>query len=93
MNNKYEKLFNFLGCWFPDMDLEGLTEKDIVKNYKQIIDKRNLSVVIAQAEEVKNKIEDYWEVIREETNVYFEDHNEALLWLDSIINLLKENDS
>ena len=90
MDNSYEKLFNFLGSWFPDMDFEGLTDEDVVKEYKKTVSQAELDSVITEAKEVSKKIEKYWKTISKETNLYFNDQGEALVWLNSIIKLLEE---
>ena len=91
MGDNYEKLFNFLGSWFPDMDFEGLTDEEVVKEYKKTIGSIELNDVITEGQDVGKKIDDYWKIISKETNLYFNDPNEALLWLKSIIKLLKKD--
>ena len=93
MNNKYETFFNFLGSRFPDMDFEGMSDEDVVKKYKQTINAAELCIVVAEAQEVRQRVEQYWKVIIKETNLYFKNYSEASLWLDSIISLLKKKDS
>lgn len=89
MRKNYEELFNFLGAWFPDIDFEGLTEKDVVAEYRKTITKRELQTVISQAKEVRNRIENYWRFLSQYTNVYFKNSEAALNWLNSIIELLE----
>ncbi len=85
----YERLFNFLGSWFPDMDLEGVTEEDIVMEYKKTVPSSEIQKMIVEAEEVLDEIEDYWKKIEYETNLYFETPEQAATWLKKIIDLLK----
>lgn len=90
MHENYKELFNFLGAWFPDMDFEDLTEKDIVKEYKRTVSQEELNTVVSQAEEVRDKIGDDWKFLSEYTNVYFEDSRAAISWINLIISLLKK---
>jgi hypothetical protein len=87
---EYEILFNFLGGWFPDMDFDNLTEEDIVKEYKSVVDEKRVKALIQEAEEVKTRITDYWKKISIDTNIYLENEREALKWLDNIVKLLKK---
>jgi hypothetical protein len=87
--NNYDHLFNFLGSCFPDMDFEGLTDADVVKEYKKTVSQAELYSVITEAKEVSKKIENYWKIISKEANLYFKDQQEALAWLNSIIKLLE----
>lgn len=87
---KYGLLFNFLGSWFPDMDFENLTEEDVVKEYKTVVDEKRVNVLISEAEEVKKQISDYWRKISIDTNIYLENEQEALKWLNKLIELLKK---
>ena len=88
--NRYEETFNFLGSWFPDMDYDDLTEERVVSNFKKTIDKDHLNKVILEIKEIQDDINDYWEKIVQETNLYFEDANQVKQWLDLIISYLKE---
>jgi len=90
-NTKYERLFNFLGSWFPDMDLEGISEKDIVEEYKKSVSKGEIQAMIFEAKGVLNEIEKYWRKMEHETNLYFENPDEAFLWLKLIVKLLEKN--
>ncbi len=88
LENKYEAAFNFLGAWFPDMDYDGLTEEEIVSDFKKTVDKDQLAEIILEIKEIQNDINVYWEKIVQETNLYFENANEVKQWLDLIINYL-----
>ena len=90
MCNDYKELFNFLGSWFPDIDFEGLTYSEVVKEYKKTVNEEALRKVVFQAKELRGRIESYWRFLSRYTNVYFKDSEAALRWLNSIIGFLEE---
>jgi hypothetical protein len=88
-NTNYERLFNFLGSWFPDMELEGETEESITREYKESVSSEEVQAMIFEAEAVLNEIEKHWKRIEHETNLYFEGSRQAYIWLKRIVEYLK----
>jgi hypothetical protein len=72
------------------MDFEGLTDADVVKEYKKTVSQAELDSVITEAKAVAKKIVNYWKIISKETNLYFKDSQEAFLWLKSLVKLLEK---
>ncbi len=87
---KYKVLFNFLVCWFPEMYFDNLTEKDVVEEYKLVSSKQRIIDLIKEAEEVRNNIGVHWKDVSNATNIYLKNEQEALEWLNKVIELLKK---
>ncbi len=92
---KYGELFNFLGAYFIEMSYDDtLTEEDIVKeyvnDYKKCGDLEGLQRVIEEAEEVRDQISKYWKKIEDATEIRMKNEQEALEWMNKIIELLKK---
>jgi len=92
-NDKYPRLFQFLVGYFSDYDFEDLTDEQIVLNYindcnKSEISKKDLEAVKKDIDDLIIKIDDYWEVLSIESNIYFKNSEEALNWINRIKNLL-----
>ena len=88
--NKYSKLFNFLGAWFPDMDIEDITEEEVVEKYKKTIEQDELKSIILDIQNIKIEIDNYWEQVMKETNLFFKNSNEVSEWLDLINQYLEK---
>ncbi|AYZ37023.1 hypothetical protein EGY07_16395 [Chryseobacterium indologenes] len=87
--NQFPNLYQFLGGYFPDADFDNLTDEDVVKNYVDDCKKSKSS--IKSLEETKeelllliNKIDIYLQDVENESNRYFENSQDALVWLNMI---------
>ncbi len=89
-DEKYWSLFQFFTGWFPEMYFDNLTEEEVIKEYKKTIYDEELVTVIGEAEEIKSEISDYWKRMSMDTNIRMKNEQEALDWLNKIINLLKK---
>lgn len=91
----YPELFQFFAGYFPDADLEGLTDEEVVTNYitdckKSEKSKKELEQSRRELEALMNDIESYWKEVSVESNRHFESPLVALEWLDTIKQKLNE---
>ncbi|UZT98209.1 hypothetical protein ODZ84_01150 [Chryseobacterium fluminis] len=88
--NEFPQLTQFFGAYFPDADFENLTDEEVVSNYIADCNKSEASERVLRIVKEKelpaliNSIEAYWEYIRDEANIYFENSQEAFKWLNMI---------
>ncbi|MCH5720503.1 contact-dependent growth inhibition system immunity protein [Niabella hibiscisoli] len=85
----YPVLYQFFGAYFPDADIEGLTDEEVTTNY--IIDSNKSEKSKTELEQTKKElsslmcnIEDYWQEVSDESNRFFESPSDALEWLAMI---------
>jgi hypothetical protein len=81
---KYPTLSDFLGAWFPDSDFEGKSDEEIVNDFIKVSSDITLKKVLEEIEEAKTNINDIWEEIIKESNMYFSNSEDTLNWLESI---------
>ena len=88
INNVYPNLLQFFGGYFPDADFEGLTDKEVVKNY--ISDCLKSEKSIKELKDTKIELDilidnlKLWEELTFEANRHFESYYDALKWLEMI---------
>lgn len=89
LREEYPKLANFLGTWFPDADLEGLDDPDVIANFLQT---PNLDEHNAVRDELKKLLNECrtlpYDDIGQEANRYFESEDECRAWLVMLSNEL-----
>ncbi len=88
LKEKYCTLFNFFKKLSSDMNLNNLSEEDVVKEYKKYGDFEGLDVIFEEIQEVRKNISKYWREIGVASNMNFESEKGALKWLDYIDELL-----
>ena len=96
LNIKYPRLFQFFVGYFSDSDFEELTDKEIILKYiddcnKSNYSKKELKEVEKDILDLSLEIDNFWESLSAESNIYFENSNDALIWLDKISTILKDN--
>lgn len=89
MKIKYPELFQFFGGYFPDADLEGITDEEVVSRYISDCNasersKLELENATKELEDLINNINEYWQEVGEEANRYFRTSDEVLEWLEMI---------
>jgi hypothetical protein len=87
--NIYPELWNFLAAYFPDADIENMTDFEVVQSYSEVARIEEIRKVIDQGTEIVNHPDFPGEVISYEANRYFTDMNEARCWLKAILGKLK----
>lgn len=80
LHDNYRYLYQFFTGYFPEADLDGLTDKQVV----QLFIKENEETIIASTyKELKQVINDkaVWSEIAEAANRYFESESALHTWL------------
>ncbi len=83
LENKYPFLFQFFAGYFPEADLEQLTDSEIVYNYLQDNPEDIISHTLSEILQVLHDTS-YWPEITIEVNRYFQDDQEIKEWLEMI---------
>lgn len=86
----FENLWNFLGSWFPDADVEGLDDSQVVRNFLATGNQHEIELVRHQGQRLLSLEALPVEKIALEANRYFEDENACRAWLERIIQALHE---
>lgn len=88
LEENYPMAYMFFASEFPDSDLDGLSDVEIVLNYKKNCSESELAQLIIQLDkltiEIENGAKIYEQDISEETNRTFKSSNEFLSWLSFI---------
>ena len=88
--SKFPQLVQFFGAYFPDADFDNLTDEEVVANYIADCNKSEASKKILklikekELPDLMTQVDEHWEFIRDEANRYFENSQEALVWLNMI---------
>ena len=91
---QYPTLYNFLGGYFPDADLEGFTSDEAVaRNFAQTESEPAIKKVIEQGTKFLSRRDVYWEIIGKGAYRLFKDEDEAYQWLEKMIEILKSTQS
>ncbi len=85
----YPKLFQFFAGYFPDADIDDLTDEEVVSNYIADCNKpeKSKNELIETKNELNfliENVENYWQEIGQESNRYFATSADALEWLKMI---------
>lgn len=82
--DKYPKLANFLGAWFPDADLENLEDREVIAHFLQTPNKDEHNAVRGELEKLLNDSEPLsCDDVGQEAN-HFENEKECRLWLSMV---------
>jgi hypothetical protein len=82
-------LYNFLGAWFPDADLDGVTDEDVAREFAALDDSRSTRGVIKEAAELLSESEFPGATVGELANRHFESVEEAREWLAMIVRVIE----
>ena len=77
-------MYGFFSAWFPDADLEGLTDDEVVKEYLKTISPEEAKTVAAECEALLSQAELPLDRIAETACRKFDTRDEARAWLESI---------
>ena len=89
LREKYPKLANFLGTWFPDADLESLNDQDVIANFLQTPNLDEHNAVRSELKKLLNKNDSLpYDDIGQEANRYFESEDDCRSWLLMLSNEL-----
>ena len=80
---KYPRLFNLFGAYFPDADFDNLTDEEVVANYRLGCRPEDLS---ATQLELNSLIDNpsYWQDAIDDANRYFSGQKDIFEWFSMI---------
>ncbi|OPC04076.1 hypothetical protein BAS09_08395 [Elizabethkingia ursingii] len=85
--------YQLLGAWFSDIDYEDITYEEAIENYKKVTKKQDLDLLKLELSELKRELDkntiDY-KYISRLSNIYFENNDDVLKWLNEIFTYLEE---
>ena len=84
MKEPFKELLAFWGAWFPDADLEGLSDPEVVRQYLGTITAEERINVIAQCDEILSQEPLPLELIAKHAWRAFDTQVEAREWLGMI---------
>lgn len=97
MNNfqaNFPLTYQLLRAWFSDIDYEDITYEKVIENYKKVTKKQNLELLKLELPELKKELDkntiDH-QYISHLSNIYFENNDDVLKWLNEILIYLEEN--
>lgn len=97
MNNfqaNFPLTYQLLGAWFSDIDYEDVTYEEVIENYKKVTKKQNLELLKLELPKLKKELDkntiDH-QYISHLSNIYFENNDDVLKWLNEILIYLEEN--
>ncbi|SNR16220.1 hypothetical protein [Tenacibaculum jejuense] len=89
LQSTHPLLFDFFAGYFPDADLDGLTDIQVTEQFITI----NSNELVQQTFESLTRIDDNAQVLENiviEANRYFENTNEIQKWVLSLIEVFKK---
>lgn len=87
LRDQYPKLANFFSSWFPDADLDGLEDQDVVAEFLRTPNVDEHNAVRAELERLLNQSETLpCEDIGKEANRFFESEDDCRSWLSLLNN-------
>lgn len=91
-SEKYPTLFQLFAGYFHDASFEGLSETEVISNYAldHLPDVDVLNNTVFEIDNLILEVDFYFDIIGTEANVYFENKESALNWLERIKLLLSE---
>lgn len=85
--------YQLLGAWFSDIDYEDITYEKMIENYKKVTKRQDLDLLKLELPELKRELNkntiDY-KYISRLSNIYFENNDNVLKWLNEIFTYLEE---
>ncbi|MCT3773611.1 contact-dependent growth inhibition system immunity protein [Elizabethkingia anophelis] len=85
--------YQLLGAWFSDIDYEDITYEKMIENYKKVTKRQDLDLLKLELPELKRELDkntiDY-KYISRLSNIYFENNDDVLKWLNEIFTYLEE---
>ena len=85
---QFPTLANFLGAWFPDADLEGLSDAEVAKAFVTTNDVAATHTILSEGRILLDREEFPWREVGTEANRSFVEPSEARNWLIYILNII-----
>lgn len=90
-SDEFPQLSNFLGSWFPDADLEGLSHEEIVAEYLESVSSERYGAVTSELDRLLGREKVSFRDVSDESNIYFDNEPECRKWLEQIRKWLKRD--
>ncbi len=91
ISNRYPELSMFLG-FFPDADLEGLTDEEAARKFCTEMDAEDRRDAIVQGRDLlANEDRAYIDAVGRYANRHFEDRAAARKWLTGVMQVLADH--
>lgn len=85
LRDKYPKLANFLGAWFPDADLEALDDRQVIAKFLRTPDQYEHNAVRGELVKLLDESAPLpWDDVGREANRHFESEEECRSWLSIV---------
>jgi len=88
LEEKYPDLANFLGSWFPDADLEGLTDNEVTRKFMSVVSTAELEKVRSQCRSLLSLSSLPVQEIIAESNRHFVTEEDCREWLTDVCRTL-----
>ena len=89
LEERYPDLANFIGAWFPEADLDALSDEEVAVRFCQATSPENLASVLGQGRSLITRMDDFWQELGTEGNRHFASAHEAHRWLNEILEALE----
>lgn len=86
--DKYPELYQFFGGYFPEADLDGLTDEQVVAQFVAENPKELVSSVQVELTQLLLD-QGVWDEVATEANRYFETQDDLLHWLQEVLDDLQ----
>jgi len=83
-------LSNFLGGWFPEIDLDGITEEQAATDFVRSSSRKELEMVLKEGEATLLEEPFPWLEIEFDSNRARESEGEAKAWLEHILTVVRD---
>lgn len=87
---EYSSLADFIGAWFIDCEIEGISEEEVVKKYTSVTPENEYQTVLKEAEHLQKQAQLPFKEMGDEANIHFKSSDEVRYWLEKIIGYLKK---
>ena len=82
---QYPSLWSFLAAWFPDADLEEMSDAEAAREFCKVTRAAEVRKVIEEGERALADMSSIWIEIGDEANRAFVDAANAERWLRSVL--------
>lgn len=83
-DQRFPLLFQFFVGYFPDADLLGQTDQDVIKQAMKDYNEQELDQLLGSLKDLNSNISDWWRELSVEANRYFKTPEDATKWLEFV---------
>ena len=89
-SKEYPKLSNFIGSWFPDYDVDDLSDEEVVTKFVEQSAETNVKQILNELEVLLQQTDIPYDEVGKEANLYFSASEDCSYWLRGIQPMIKE---